>query len=101
MYILFYSIVHASPKATVSWYKNGRLVQPSERILIEKISRKHLFTIKNLDEIQDAGTYTCHAKNDLGEFKENFHLQGRLFSKIMAKKIFFCSFITLQYLLNY
>jgi len=68
-------IVHASPKATVSWYKNGRLVQPSERILIEKISRKHLFTIKNLDEIQDAGTYTCHAKNSLGEFKENFHLQ--------------------------
>ena len=90
--MLFYfppfSIVHASPKATVSWYKNGRLVQPSERILIEKISRKHLFTIKNLDEIQDAGTYTCHAKNDLGEFKENFHLQGRLFSKIMAKKFF-------------
>jgi len=37
-----------------------------------------LFTIKNLDEIQDAGTYTCHAKNDLGEFKENFHLQGAM-----------------------
>ena len=36
-----------------------------------------MFTIKNLDEIQDAGTYTCHAKNELGEFKENFHLQGK------------------------
>ena len=57
-----------------------------KRILIEKISRKHLFTIKNLDEIQDAGTYTCHAKNSLGEFKENFHLQGMLSCKIIAKK---------------
>ena len=45
-----------------------------------------MFTIKNLDEIQDAGTYTCHAKNSLGEFKENFHLQGMFSCKIIAKK---------------
>ena len=62
-----------------------------------------MFTIKNLDEIQDAGTYTCHAKNELGEFKENFHLQG------MFKNLLFCMYYYLEdiskmyttYLLNF
>ena len=49
-----------------------------------------MFTIKNLDEIQDAGTYTCHAKNELGEFKENFHLQG------MLENLLFCMYYYLE-----
>ena len=69
-------IVHASPKANVTWYKDGRRLQHQDRIVIEKIGRKHLLAIRNLDENRDAGTYTCHATNPVGEYKENFHVQG-------------------------
>ena len=72
-------IVHASPKANVTWYKDGQRLQDNSRIIIEKIGRKHLFSIRNLDENRDAGTYTCHATNTVGEYKENFHVQGKLF----------------------
>jgi len=69
-------IVHASPRANVSWYKNGHLLQHSEgRITIEKLSRKYVLAIRNLDETRDAGTYSCHAVNGLGEYRENFHVQ--------------------------
>jgi hypothetical protein len=69
-------IVHASPRANVSWYKDGRVLQSTGRILIEKIGRKHLLSVRNLDETMDAGTYTCQAINPLGEYKENFHVLG-------------------------
>jgi len=72
-------IVHASPRANVSWYKNGHLLQHSEgRITIEKLSRKYVLAIRNLDETRDAGTYSCHAVNGLGEYRENFHVQGTM-----------------------
>ena len=53
------------------------LQESRDRILIEKIGRKHLLSIRNLDENRDAGTYTCHASNSVGEYKENFHVQGK------------------------
>ena len=63
-----------------------------------------MFTIKNLDEIQDAGTYTCHAKNELGEFKENFHLQGMfenlLFLYVLLSRRHISKMYT-TYLLNF
>ena len=69
-------IVHAYPKAEVTWYKDGQQLVESDSINVEKIGRKHLLQVRNLDEIRDAGTYTCHAVNPVGEFKENFHIQG-------------------------
>ena len=69
-------IVHAYPKAEVTWYKDGQQLTESDSISVEKIGRKHLLQVRNLDEIRDAGTYTCHAVNPVGEFKENFHIQG-------------------------
>jgi len=68
-------IVHAYPKAEVTWYKDGQQLVESDSINVEKIGRKHLLQVRNLDEIRDAGTYTCHAVNPVGEFKENFHIQ--------------------------
>jgi len=68
-------IVHAYPKAEVTWYKDGQQLVESDTITVEKIGRKHLLQVRNLDEIRDAGTYTCHAVNPVGEFKENFHIQ--------------------------
>jgi len=76
-------IVHASPKANVTWYKDGRRLQESrDRVFIEKIGRKHLLSIRNLEENRDAGTYTCHATNSVGEYKENFHVQVSSSSEI-------------------
>ena len=72
-------IVHAYPKPDVTWYKDGTRLVESDTITIEKIGRKHLLQVRNLDEIRDAGTYTCHAVNPVGEFKENFHIQGMNF----------------------
>ncbi len=87
-------VVHASPKANISWYKDGQILEPetirnsgsvaasgtssgNSRLGIEKIGRKHLLTITNLDETVDSGTYTCHATNPLGERKENFYVMGK------------------------
>ena len=83
-------IVHAYPKAEVTWYKDGQQLVESDSINVEKIGRKHLLQVRNLDEIRDAGTYTCHAVNPVGEFKENFHIQGiiQIFSTHCSKSQF-------------
>ena len=86
-------IVHAYPKAEVTWYKDGQQLVESDSINVEKIGRKHLLQVRNLDEIRDAGTYTCHAVNPVGEFKENFHIQGIFLFKYLVhtvRKVNFC-----------
>ena len=83
-------IVHAYPKAEVTWYKDGQQLTESDSISVEKIGRKHLLQVRNLDEIRDAGTYTCHAVNPVGEFKENFHIQGIF--PVYKASVFFLSF---------
>ena len=45
-----------------------------QRIRIEKIGRKHLFTINKIMSGHDEGTYTCHAVNEIGEAKHNFQV---------------------------
>ena len=72
VYYLFYISTYVKPDS-----KNlAFLTEYLDRIVIEKIGRKHLLSIRNLDENRDAGTYTCHASNPVGEYKENFHVQG-------------------------
>jgi hypothetical protein len=36
------------------------------------IGRKHILTVANIAAERDAGIYTCHAINQIGETKENF-----------------------------
>lgn len=64
-------IVHASPKATVTWHKNGEEVIVDDRTSISHIGRKHLLVIEGVTEEQDKGHYTCHAANSLGDSKGN------------------------------
>ena len=72
-------IVHASPKAKVNWYKDGRRLNESgsdTRVSIGHTGRKHLLTISLVEE-SDRGRYTCHAINSLGESKGNIQVMGR------------------------
>ena len=64
-------VLHTIPMSNLDF-----ITEYLDRIVIEKIGRKHLLSIRNLDENRDAGTYTCHASNPVGEYKENFHVQG-------------------------
>ena len=76
--IVFQNIFVRKPLQTsnLTVAKALRILELSDSINVEKIGRKHLLQVRNLDEIRDAGTYTCHAVNPVGEFKENFHIQG-------------------------
>ncbi|KAL9959374.1 hypothetical protein ACROYT_G032693 [Oculina patagonica] len=53
--------VTANPAATVSWYKDGQLLQSSQRHIMAN-SELHLIDV-NLD---DAGVYQCEAVNEHG-----------------------------------
>ncbi|XP_020621934.1 hemicentin-1-like isoform X3 [Orbicella faveolata] len=50
--------VTASPPAEVSWYKNGKLLQPSERHILDG-SSLHLIDVS----LNDSGVYQCVAVN--------------------------------------
>ena len=87
--------MHASPRARVLWYKDGReLTQNAtaptesesegaqsasngleERMHISHHGRKHLLVVNDVVDT-DRGRYTCHAINNLGESKGNIQVMG-------------------------
>jgi hypothetical protein len=57
----------AVPKPQVSWYKNGELIKPDERIQIpDGKGGIYQLSIKNSKK-DDTGVYVCKAKNEIGE----------------------------------
>ena len=65
-------------RPSVFWYRDGtRLTNdedPSNRIRIGHIGRKHILSVASISADRDSGMYSCHAINDIGEAKENFQI---------------------------
>ncbi|CAG7721171.1 unnamed protein product [Allacma fusca] len=68
-------LVHAEPKATVVWYKEGRKVDSDKHEAVERMSHKYILHVKGVTEM-DFGDYQCVANNSLGRNNKNIFLSG-------------------------
>nr|XP_023398570.1 striated muscle-specific serine/threonine-protein kinase-like [Loxodonta africana] len=60
--------VEGIPVPGVKWYRNKSLLEPDERIKIERVGNVCSLEISNIQE-GDRGEYMCHAVNIIGEAK--------------------------------
>jgi hypothetical protein len=70
-------IVHAEPKATVVWYKDGQPLRLSENKheSVQKMNHFWMLHIKGV-EMEDFGNYTCIANNTKGIAHSTILLSG-------------------------
>ncbi|KAL5284998.1 hypothetical protein ACFFRR_006995 [Megaselia abdita] len=69
-------IVFADPVATVSWYQNSFLLQPTDRKITNYRGNRHDLTIRHIQP-EDFGNYSCVADNSLGRSRKYMELSGR------------------------
>ncbi|CAB3368811.1 Hypothetical predicted protein [Cloeon dipterum] len=69
-------IVHAEPPATVQWYHESILLDPTERRSIDTRGAKHILSIRGVRS-ENFGNYSCVADNSLGRAKKYMELSGR------------------------
>lgn len=68
--------VHAAPLATVEWYMNGRLLDPSTSVISNRGNR-HTLYITGIGSTATHGKYMCRAVNPLGEASKTTEVSGR------------------------
>ena len=68
-------IVHSSPKAEVTWYKDGSPLEPTSHI-IDHRGNRHTLTIPGIEPAH-FGTYSCKAQNQYGEDKKSTVVTGK------------------------
>uniref|UniRef100_A0A8C3R704 Ig-like domain-containing protein n=1 Tax=Cyanoderma ruficeps TaxID=181631 RepID=A0A8C3R704_9PASS len=66
--LMFVAEVVGVPKPGVKWYRNKSLLEPDERVQIEKDGDRYILEITNVQKA-DEGQYLCHAVNIVGEAK--------------------------------
>lgn len=66
-------IVHAEPRATVVWKKDGVNIISNSHTQLSTTENSHILLIKGLQET-DFGVYVCSAVNYLGETKREIKL---------------------------
>lgn len=69
--------VKASPKPTIVWYHEGKLVTDSSKIKMRVEVKDDIYTIileLNDPGLEDSGLYKCNIKNELGELNANLTL---------------------------
>ena len=57
-----YCEASATPEPTLTWYKDGKVLQASTRVTISN----NRVQVRNLER-QDGGVYTCTFKNVVGQ----------------------------------
>ena len=69
-------VVHASPKADIVWFKNGKALTKEEGIFSQRGNRHTLL----LPGIKGStfGTYTCRASNKFGSDERTTEVSGNL-----------------------
>jgi len=68
--------VHAEPPANVLWYRDDRVIVPSDTRILGTSNNKHTLILRNVQE-NDFGFYSCNADNKLGRSSQNIELSGR------------------------
>ncbi|KAI4489747.1 hypothetical protein M0804_003929 [Polistes exclamans] len=77
--------VEATPAPEIKWYKDGQLIQESERIKIEK-EGTDIYNIKiNSVRVEDAGSYSIVARNEINQTTEIWNLTVKSPPKIRKK----------------
>lgn len=77
--------IQGSPAPEVTWYKDGQLITESERIKIKKEGNdKYTLTIKSA-RLEDAGSYSIVAKNEISQTSEFWSLSVKSPPKIKRK----------------
>lgn len=68
--------VHAEPPANVLWYRDERVIVPSDTRILGSSNNKYTLILRNIQE-SDFGLYSCNADNKLGRSSQNIELSGR------------------------
>ncbi|XP_020711856.2 obscurin isoform X2 [Athalia rosae] len=77
--------IQGSPVPQVTWYKDGQLITESERIKITKEdNERYTLTIKNA-RLDDTGSYSIVAKNEISQTSEFWNLTVRSPPKIKKR----------------
>ena len=69
--------VHASPKAKVEWFKNGKLLGSGEGILSDRGNR-HTLLLPGIRQ-STFGVYECRATNKYGQDSSRTKVSGKDF----------------------
>ncbi len=70
-------MVHSSPKAEVSWFKNGSPVDSNSLASISQRGNRHVLLIQSVRE-ESFGEYTCQAHNEFGQDQKTTTVSGRI-----------------------
>lgn len=83
----------SSTHIQVLWYREERVIVPSDTRILESSSNKHTLILRNVEE-SDFGLYSCTAENLLGRSSQNIELSGIVDTSItITHPIPFCFWI--------
>ena len=75
-------IVHSSPKAEVTWFKDGKPLDPSTSVISQRGNR-HTLMIPSVDK-KSFGDYTCQARNQYGQDRKTTEVSGMKWSDLFS-----------------